>query len=433
MLKPVNQNKINLIVRDLHQLKKVCAGKPFIMVTAMTIGHNYLKLLFSLKKAGVVVILVLAEKKMCNAVSFDDIEADQFFDRLYTLNPYIREMPLIARRVPFDLIHAVVGTHAPGPFAELVNTSQSPVVTDYYDFRQLMFDRDADMKRYFGIADLQTEKKEWRQIFVKSGGIVHIDSSEIIERLAECYDHTPKKLAFGSYICRSFSNSVKTAPQEGGPLPKKIVFTGGLQNNRYSHGYIQHSSIIKIAEQLADLGFEFTIINASDRDGTGFDNYLKQSERIPGFHYRTAVSGNRLSHHLQEYDLGWNVLDFENGSESAYYYKTLMSSKLFDYLQAGLPVVVSDVTAHVTDFVRDNGIGIVVNYKNLNDLATIVAHTNWQRIHENIRIAQNKYSMEVNLPRLFSFYNQVCDSDVFSSNCAVKNPKTDVLPKKKTG
>ncbi len=71
LLNPVNKNLVLSIVNELKQLKNSSPDNPLIMVTAINLGHNYLKLLYYLKKQGAIVVLIVADGMMCNTVSFN--------------------------------------------------------------------------------------------------------------------------------------------------------------------------------------------------------------------------------------------------------------------------------------------------------------------------------------------------------------------------
>lgn len=405
MLKPVDTQRVGFIVDDLKKLKSSSREKPVIMVTAFNLGHNYLKTLYWLKRSGSVVVLVLAEDMMCNTVDFSCLDPKVFYDRLYVLNPYTLEMPLISERVPVDIIHALVGNKPPFVFAELVTRAASPVVVEYFDFRQIMYD-EQDMASHFGIHDMGAEYDQWQTVFTRASGVIHMDSPEIIETLSEKYSHRPECLYFNTYVCPEFHTGRRNETVSNA-LPQKIVFAGGLHGGVQSHSFSQHKTIRDVAEILTGQGFRFQIVNASDKGGGGFDYYSDLSFKFQGFSYRSAVSGHSLSTYLAGHDLGWNVLGFEHGEETPFYYKTLMSSKLFDYLQAGLPVVVSKTTEFVADFVKENGIGLVLGFDELHMFSDRVRETDWADVRWHVRKASTVYSMENQMPRLISFYKKL--------------------------
>lgn len=89
--------------------------------------------------------------------------------------------------------------------------------------------------------------------------------------------------------------------------------------------------------------------------GTLADWFAGQAARHPGLHYHPAVAPDRLLEHTAAADCGLSVIE---GTSLSYQY--CMPNKLFEYVMAGKPVLVSP-TLEQAQFVRKHDIGVVAD------------------------------------------------------------------------
>ena len=414
ILPAIHEKQLLDFCRQLDQLKQDNPGRPLILYTGFSFSHNYLKLLRQMVKHGALIALHLADGHMGGTVSLTEMADGTYFHALLVSNPYIKELPWLAENYAFDAIHASVGTSSPYVFRELVTRSRSPVIIDYFDFREIMFDKQGLTQNNFGVENLALELKMWGEIFTGAAGIIHLDSPEIVERLSHLHGHTPLALFFQSYVSEEWLSHwnllEKTVHEE---MPETIVFAGGL-HQPYQHGYAFHDSFLNGVLGLVEQGFEFTIFNGCDSKGEGYAAYQEKSRSIPRFHYRLAVPNFTLARELAAFDLGWNAQNMDTGNEDEYYFRTLMASKLFNYLEAGLPCVVSSYTTFVADFVREHNIGITLEWDQWADFGRIAASTDWESIRAAVATARKTLTMERNMGRFIRFYNTACGREIFS-------------------
>lgn len=413
-LPPIHEDRLRAFCDELDRLKRDNPGRPLILYTAFSFSHNYLKLLRQIVKHGALVALHLADGFMCGSVPLADMADGKYYHALMVSNPYVKELPWLAENYAFDAIHASVGTSSPYPFRELVVRSQSPVIIDYFDFREIMFDELGLTQKNFGVDNLPLEMEMWGEVFTGAAGIIHLDSPEIVERLSRRHGHTPLSLFFQSYVSEEWVAEwdIPDKPDVA-DLPRSIVFAGGLHKPS-QHGYAFHGSFLDGTLGLVDQGFEFTIFNGCDNGGPGYEVYTDKDRDVPGFHYRKAVPNFELAKHLSAYDLGWNAQNMATGNENEYYFRTLMGSKIFNYLEAGLPCVISSYSTFAAKYVLDHNIGIALDWEQWPDFGAMARNTDWEAIRASVIEARRTLTMERNMGRLIRFYNQACGREIFA-------------------
>jgi len=124
-----------------------------------------------------------------------------------------------------------------------------------------------------------------------------------------------------------------------------------------------------------------------------------------------AVPWEQLAAYTASADLG--VFPLQNVSLQYYY---ALSNKLFEFLSAGLPVVISDFP-EMRKVVVDNNVGIAVdetNPKEISDaIGTILADPDLYTImSENaVKIVREKYNWDIEVKKLLDVY-KACEETV---------------------
>lgn len=404
----INEPRLRAFMDELDALRAANPGRPLILYTSFSFSHNYLKLLKQLRAGGALIALHMADGFMCGTVPLESLAGQGYFDALLVSNPYVLELPFLAENYAFDAVHASVGSGSPYVFAELVRRSKAPVIIDYFDFREVMHGGDPAIGKNFGVTNMPLELELWKRVFTEAAGLMYLDSPEVVEDLSRAHGHTPKALHFQSYVLEEWLAPAPAA-LAGDPrrLPGDIVFAGGL-HKAGQHGHAFHSSFHDGIRRVMDQGFRFTVINGCDQgNGQGFENYLEMAAARPDFTYQPAVPNDRLVSLLARHELGWNAQNMNEGSEKPYYYRTLMGSKMYNYLEAGLPCIVAAESAYVAHMVRSKNIGLVLSWEEWDRFGEMAKKADWEAIRAGVARARARSTMVRHAPRLYSFYNAV--------------------------
>lgn len=429
MRKPIDIDRVKQVKKELDHLKKVSAGRPFILFTMFNMCLNYLKLLYYLKNQGATVVLLVADDRLHGAIPLKELGHGVFFDYIYASNPYDLEMPLIISEYEFDLIHAVVGSGPPFPVCEMIKQRCSPVIVEYCDIREIMFDRPDDYNRYMGVKDWDTEQDAWRVIFTKNDGIVFKDSPETIHHLGKRHGKTSKALQFMSYPSCDFMPSGDVKPHHSTTNePIRLVYAGSVHNNPLSHAYPVHKTLLDIVNKIVSQNMACTVINAMDVTGSGYEPYLDLAEKNRLFSYRFAIPQDQLVGVLAGSDFGLFYFDYSNALEAGFFHKTTFGSKTFNYLEARLPVLVSSTTEYMAKVVSKYGIGLVIeNFSEIDHLHDMLRDTDMNTLLKNIDNFSAEFSMERQMPRLLDFYNTISGKTLFDIDCYHLNSIISIL------
>lgn len=389
-------------------LQKAGNRKTVCFITSF-FHHNFLKLTRYIKKQGFHVTVITGHEFINSSLSIFSFEDRGFYDECLVLESYDVVMPKLLGMVTFDIVHAFVTTASSIPLKRAYEQSSSVFVTDYCDFHQILYDNESMYLKSMSPRQLTREKEAWKTLFTQSHGILIKDSHEIIQRLTEDYGRGPKSiLTFHSYAAREFMPEKVQRHNTG----LRIVFAGCVVNHPESHAFPVMKSLLDTAVSLNRQGIAFDIYNAMDTTGKGYEDYMDLSESLEHFTYHFAVPQNELASELAHYDLGWFVFDYSKAVESPLFIRTTFGSKIFNYLEAGLPVLVSRDTAHMADFVEHHRVGLGMNLEDVDSLGSRLTPELVGDLKKNVSIVTDTLSMEHQIHRLTHFYDSVREGEL---------------------
>lgn len=377
--------------------------KPVICFTAEYLTFAYLKRMKYLKKAGFSIIVLVENPRINGSIRIDEFDYRNYFDDYIVVKDYFISLTDLLNTSEFDLVHMVPSTSNLFVFAEQIIHKKCPVIVDYWDVKEILFDDTEENK---------DEALYFKILFCHSDGVIIKDAPQIMEALEEKYRHSPKWLHFPSYVSlpgiknRAPRNQLKQTGRY------RIVYAGNLQNNAGTHVYSVHSSILEAARELTGQGIAFDIYNATDENGSGFEDYLELSDRIDLFTYHFAVSPEELIDRLTDYDYGWFCFAFSRKTESDFFTATTFGSKLATYLEAGLPMLVSPEQKYCHDLVEKYGVGKGISFEQIGRLNEILNKVDYQKLSMNVEKFRQTWSMENHMDKIAQFYREIMTFDL---------------------
>lgn len=412
LLDIISSNFDDSITHIVRNIRAAMDGTPVgkrICITTPFLHHNYLKLMRHLKLEGFNVTVIIGNKFLNSSISICDFEGKGFFDYCHVTYCYDVVMPRLLQNLEFDLVHAIATTASPLAIAKAIRIKKCPFIVEYCDFKEILFDREEDYLTTMTRKELGRENDAWKTIFMLSDGVIIKDSPEIIENLSAKHGKMPQNwLQFMSYPSMEFAERKegreKLSKRDG---TVHMLYAGCVINNPGSHPYSHHKSLLDIARSFNSQGVAFTIINAMDDNGNGFSEYLNLAKELPLFNYRFAVPQDRLAIELLRYDIGWFGFDLTQARESKFFLKTTFGSKVFNYLEAGLPILISREFEYMCQWVEEKGIGKGILVSDVDNIVEVISKMNFSAMRDNIAKLLPELSMEKQIGRLVDFYNKV--------------------------
>lgn len=130
------------------------------------------------------------------------------------------------------------------------------------------------------------------------------------------------------------------------------------------------------------------------------------------FHFHAPVPQKDLAKEIAKYDWGLWIHSAQKSTRTQLSkIKIGMVNKLFSYLEAGLPVIVSDSRTYGKKIVEENNIGFSINDADWDKFAEKIAGFNYKELIDTVLRVRMQYSLQKNGYRLAEFLNKIIEGD----------------------
>ncbi len=314
------------------------------------------------------------------------------FDKIFNYDE--KKLRKILKTIDVDIIHA----HAePNNIPRIViENSKKPVVFDGQDFTGISC----------GLENLDARTKvDEKYCFEHADGICHKGPPFEIEYYRQHgYNiNGPEVRWIGCCDEELFADmDANKLSEENGET--RLVYTGSISPDpRYEYKYF-----IPLANEIAKQKVHLHIYPSSPSEYKNSREYLELSHKERYFHFHRHVPYMELSKEIAKYD--WGILierDIRGERYNEAKPKVGMATKLFSYMEAGIPVIVSDHLLPIKDFVLENKIGFSIKDDELNKIGEIIKGYDYSKFKENIIRGRNIWSLKNQVTYLEEFYQEI--------------------------
>ncbi|MBI2271663.1 MAG: hypothetical protein HYU69_15070 [Bacteroidetes bacterium] len=183
-----------------------------------------------------------------------------------------------------------------------------------------------------------------------------------------------------------------------------LVYAGGVagsHRNPKQYGNIQFHNLIKT---LSEQKIHFHIYPSPSNIKADYEEYEKIAKGNSYFHFHNPLGQEVLAKELSKYHFG--ILPFfkELSEQSLDKLKYATTLKLFNYIEAGIPLIVSGDLDYQSWLVNRYQIGCIIQKDALPDLKNILRKTSYNKLVINLNYAKTRLSIKKNVTRIISFY-----------------------------
>lgn len=364
---------------------------------------NLVRQSIHLRKTGEFETILLTENPWLGDFTEKYFDTVYIYDSNYTLVNILKDVK------PY-LIHILATIFNTEYFAILTKLlSKSPVITEFYDIASLM----ASKKDTYEIWNKQTvELGLFSEKFAceKCDGLIFGYSISAINILRNRYDIKAPILEFHSYICKEFINDNNKKHSD---MDDKIhivhggmVIPSNLPGKNF--GDTQYHHLVEtITKQEIYFDIYLTPHYNFFKTKHLFSDYIFLAKTNPLFNFKRGLPLDKVPKEFSKYDFGAMISFLDRGGGLAEHIQTRLATKFFTYLEAGLPIIVSEEFQYPARLVKEYEIGIVVSQKDLDNLSKIIKSYDIEKLRANVKKAQKDLSMERHIGRLINFYQEV--------------------------
>jgi len=334
----------------------------------------------ALQQCGVKVYLLYRDKSPDQGYG----RGNSFYAGLYRFKWHlglIKKVQQLVRELKIDLIHYHNQPDVVG--AQIIKSRPGvPVVFDCHDF--MSFKHHLSPKE-------RTAEKTCNE---EACGVVY-PSARYMQEALGYYQFTPRRLVFGNYFPRTQLLKPAEMLPKLSALDNKVhlVYQGRLAEKKSDHRYI--------VNQLAGFPADKYVVHIFPSNSKEFGEYralphVVMEQKLPYAQLIKAISA-------MDYGL---VMFQDTIAAKLPAIRYAFGNKTYDYLCAGLPIMVQDCLDEVRDFVQEHQVGIVVP----SDPGTgIPDEHEYHQLVERVLAVREQFSMEAQVERLVAFY-ETCRS-----------------------
>lgn len=137
------------------------------------------------------------------------------------------------------------------------------------------------------------------------------------------------------------------------------------------------------------------------------DEYRQMVKENRFVHMHQSVHQSELAKELSKYDFGLIPFFFKDTMHNWAKFKLSTSLKLFNYVEAGIPVISTKDIVFQSWIVERYNLGIAIEKKDISDIKTILANYNYSSFLKSIEVNRPIISLSRHIPRLLKFYEKV--------------------------
>jgi len=186
-----------------------------------------------------------------------------------------------------------------------------------------------------------------------------------------------------------------------------LVYAGGISGSHRSketHGSIQFHKFIEI---LSNQKIHFHIYPSPAVHFTDIDEYKNISLNNAYFHMHSPVSVENLSSELSKYNFGFIPFFQKNTGQSKEKHKYATSLKLFNFIEAGIPVFVSEDIIYQSWMLKRHNAGIVIKEEDINNLREMITLLNYEEMVIALKKSRENLLLSKQIIRLTNFYSKI--------------------------
>ncbi|EKD38832.1 MAG: hypothetical protein ACD_75C00595G0003 [uncultured bacterium] len=188
------------------------------------------------------------------------------------------------------------------------------------------------------------------------------------------------------------------------PMPPedgwKMVYAGQLKNASASRSFFGDLQLHDVIGDLSAQEIHCTAYSGycptQQSFYEGYRDYLTLEANNDYFHLKRHLPIKELIDRIHNrFHFGLLIYYFDHSlAVGIKHLESALPSKLFTYISAGLPVIISEELRYAASLVRQFGIGIVVNRDQIKNLSSLLSHICLKDMVSNVKKAQNQFHTE---------------------------------------
>lgn len=253
----------------------------------------------------------------------------------------------------------------------------------------------------------------------------HVDGV-LAESLEVCHasrlfqlNSKPKRIYFPNY-CEDAS--IIESPTKINDDNLHLVYVGsirGSQDSKEEHGNIQMHWLINA---LNEQKIHFHIYPNPNMNRATYEEYFNMDEQLEFFHMHESLPPEKMNLEISKYHFG--IIPFFNEDTQRSPFKRYYSSslKIFNYVESGLPVLISKDMGHQRWVLERYGLALEMSKQEFFQVKTRLEGIDYKYLLSNLKSSRPKITLGNQIHRAVKFYNEVITEFYERESKGIKSP-----------
>lgn len=289
------------------------------------------------------------------------------------------------------------------------------VVCEFYDVTSVYAPREA-LCRVWNAPDVDFDLAMERTICLHADAVITRFPKPVHDELRERHGGLTKVIQFWPYPCSEFSSPAGRKPSEDDGIIR-LVYTGCIipSNEAHPREMFPSRGLLGPSRKLLEQGLHIDILvdphRPLDPQDPDYGDYFRLVGQYPHFRIINGVSPDRLAERLAQYDFAYMIFDMNmdtiwNRPNQITYG---LGTKLFGYMEANLPILLSADYEYQARLIEEHGLGIVVPNGHVGKVSEMIRAFDYKEALANIERFNVDYGMANQIGRLETLYSEICD------------------------
>lgn len=368
------------------------SGKRLVIYLGENLPPRIARMVKWLKKSEPITAILV-----CSKAGFHKKFSNEFFDEVILFRNEWHMYRILKRfRDKNALIHSF-GPKTFYPDKARIFMKQNKFLYDMQDVLCIYYGINTDI-RWF-----QQEFPHEKNVLSLSDGLVSHGLEPIPATKIYGIKKRPPLLFFPLYCDNDFfQDNTKELNQDNIHLVYAGEIMGSFRDKK-QFGNVQFHELI---DALSKQKIHFHVYPSPSTLPLYFEEYRQIEKQNPFFHLHKAVAQDQLAKELSQYHFG--IIPFfkanTNQSDDKYKYSTAL--KLFNFIEAGIPVLVSEDIEFQCWMALRYSAGIAINKEGIFSLKKIIEKVNYRELVNGLLKKREQISLSKNIKNLSDFYKK---------------------------
>ncbi len=287
------------------------------------------------------------------------------------------------------------------------------VICEFYDVTSVYADRDVLATNWPpGVIDFEFAMEDY--VLHHGDGVITRFPDFVIGEWRDRFGAMPPHLRMQAYPCPEFI-AYGDEKLSAGDGVTRLVYAGSVipLDARNPPALFPETGMPRAFRSLLEQGLAIDVLHDPnsplDEADPRIGAYMDLARAFPLFRFKKGVPPDRLAEASSVYDYGLLLFDYDASvvriRESQR--RGVVATKIFTYLEAGLPVLVNAEYEEMARIVSENGLGLAIHSRDLDRVADKLSLFDYEKSVQNIHAFNERHGMDKEIGRLVDFYGRL--------------------------